>query len=473
MLSALFTGLVKKIKTSAANKNITTEEQQLIANAKTYFENNVHGTNVGKQLSDVTDTLPGQFNPVKSLLKNADWDDAYTIKLSIGKIVVVPIQFKDSLYLRVDNNDNATQLPINNLSKLIVYTDSAKQIHAEVVTGFPDTSFINNPSGTFTGIALVQDWQGNFLRGYSYENGQIRTLTQKGTFKPQTISTDAVIAPNSEEQEILCTEKSYDVYVDGIYAYSHYENICVDIGSGGANDGGGGVGSTGYGSVAGGGSGSGAGNANSVGIFNVTRDIVTDTCLRNVVEHIMTSGAKNIITNTLNNIFAVSTKLNLTFQDSANLAPGADGNANARTRAIFSNGGINVTITLNQNYLVGASNEYIASTIVHEIIHAYLAVYPTLLGNINEHLEMGENYVNQMSAAIIDFYPNLSKTVAYSLVLDGLATFYINGSFTPPGYWDQLVANYGFNNLPNNVNNWDYEASSYKKDGDGGTRCSN
>lgn len=188
----------------------------------------------------------------------------------------------------------------------------------------------------------------------------------------------------------------------------------------------------------------------------------------------MTSSAKNIITNTLNDVFGISNQLDLTFKDAATIPPDAGGDIYAQTTPSPPNpstGVINVTITLNRALLLGASDEFIAQVLVHEIIHAYLDVIPNLLNTqISQHLDMGLNYVTQMSAALTSFYPNLSETAANSLTLYGLAAFFENTNETPPGYWNQLLAQYGFNTDPSSTNNYAYLAQLYLT-GTYGTHC--
>ena len=67
----------KKDQNAAANKNSPTEEQQLIANAKTYFEDSVD-ISIDSNLSSP--------NPRKNA-KAAQWDSASIVQLSIGKTV--------------------------------------------------------------------------------------------------------------------------------------------------------------------------------------------------------------------------------------------------------------------------------------------------------------------------------------------------------------------------------------------------
>jgi hypothetical protein len=197
----------KKNQDAIVPQNLSGAQQELITNARKYFENNVgNSTNTeSKTLDGLSGNNQGYINPVKSLIKNAVWSKASILKISIGNIVVVPIQFNDSLYARPSYTDSSTRLSINNLSKLIIYTDSSKQFHAEVVSSFPDKDYINNPKQNFSGVAFVQDWQGNFLKGYQYVKGQTLQLSLNDSSNAIKISANA--APNelAPPSDMPCT----------------------------------------------------------------------------------------------------------------------------------------------------------------------------------------------------------------------------------------------------------------------------
>jgi hypothetical protein len=77
----------KKDQNESASRNFSASQQQLIASAKTYFENNVQSKgNNGKALNDVINSDSGQLDPIQSLIKNAVWSKAQTIQLSIIKL---------------------------------------------------------------------------------------------------------------------------------------------------------------------------------------------------------------------------------------------------------------------------------------------------------------------------------------------------------------------------------------------------
>jgi hypothetical protein len=421
----------KKDQNSSANKNLSSAQQQLIANAKTYFENNVQSKgNNGRALSDVINSNSGQLDPIQSLIKNAVWSKAQTIQLSIGEIVVVPIQFNDSLYTRPNSTDSNTRLPLSNLSKLIVYTDSSDQTHAEVVTAFPDSNFVNNSNKQFSGIAYIQDWQGNFLRAYHYIKGKIKKLKLNNGSKNKNISTNALMAPDPDDG---CTQNDYyncELTEDGpsncTYLGTTYTGCDDDTPAGGGGGGGGGSSSsvggapsgTDYGTVAG-----GSRPKPTTPVFSSIDTIgnnLTNSCFSNVLNSLEATGLKNEITQILHTTFGVNDNINLVFKE----VPSLSDNADAKTIPL--DGGISpygsyydISISLNDQQLAKASKEFIAETIFHEIIHGYLEANGSLQNELSQHITMIKSYVDCEVSALKEIFPNLTTHDAQCLVIGG------------------------------------------------------
>jgi hypothetical protein len=68
-------------------------------------------------------------------------------------------------------------------------------------------------------------------------------------------------------------------------------------------------------------------------------------------------------------------------------------------------------VTLNTNVMENASKEYVAVTIMHEIIHAYMSAYwGTVRNNDTQHPLMVECYfINLMANSLESLFPNLSQ----------------------------------------------------------------
>jgi hypothetical protein len=249
-ISRLFTALIsfaiffcscKKDQSSLHNVNTETDNDQLISNAKDYFKNKVQNISTNeKPLEQAGADAKSLLNPIKSLIKKADWDNAYTQIMPTGNIVVVPILFQDHLYRRPFKTSTFINVPLENLCKLIVYIDSKAQFHSEVVSSFPDTTYLQNPMNSFTGVAFIQDWQGNFLRGYSYKpNSDPQQLTLSDSLpgnrelksNPSTLD----VAPTTTcyyEDFYTCAGSVSDPYQ--YCSFSYTENLgCVTTGGSG------------------------------------------------------------------------------------------------------------------------------------------------------------------------------------------------------------------------------------------------
>ncbi len=172
LLFAIYTGC-KKSETK--NTKLSAKEITLINKAKEYFNDNVkmHQGEVTTNDAD-PDT---SFNPYKDANKMADFDNASVMQVDSTNIVVVPIIYSNSIQAKIQNIDTGISINISNLSKLILYTDSLQNYHAELVSTTPDQDYINNVNGNFSGTVIIQNWNGDFLRGYKYKDGNIYNVS--------------------------------------------------------------------------------------------------------------------------------------------------------------------------------------------------------------------------------------------------------------------------------------------------------
>ena len=95
-------------------------------------------------------------------------------------------------------------------------------------------------------------------------------------------------------------------------------------------------------------------------------DNMTDPCFSNTLNRLSENNWKGTANDILNQ-FNISPNYNLVFQNS-----GALGGANIDGDHIMLNS-VNFEITLNDNALTGASQNYIVAVILHETIHAQLS----------------------------------------------------------------------------------------------------
>jgi hypothetical protein len=456
----------KKDQTAAANKNLPTEEQQLIANAKTYFENNVQYTNSGKSLAELTNEEKQNLNIVKSLTKNVVWDKAYTQKLSIGEVVVAPITFADNLFIQPAGTDNATRLSINKLMKLIVYTDSAKQMHAEVITAQPNENFINNSTKEFSGIAVVQDWSGNLLSKYQYQKGNAINITS-----PQT-SANRIAVPDMLMAEPIHTCTPTYGYTDGIGGPNMIYIGCEGTGggnSGNSNSGGSPNGSD-YGNVAGGG---GSGNS-SRPIANVTVDNVvtnlTNPCLVSVYNKITQPGVTTFINQLFNKAFISYGKdLNVEFDEDNTLTyPNGQPQLSQSVERFSTNTWV---IKINPTFVNTSSQEFIGAGMIHEMVHSFIALYQEYnpangsFTDPSTHTVMLNSWINNMKQLLINSF-GINAADATAICLEDISDVLVDDNLTPlPAINTFLQTNY------NTTVEAAHAIASQYEEGTKGTKC--
>lgn len=146
------------------------------------------------------------------------------------------------------------------------------------------------------------------------------------------------------------------------------------------------------------------------------------------------------ITNILKNTFGTSDKINFKIVDG-----NIDGGYSAKTEVVIdkvNSEGIHVfdvKVTLNKSTLPSASQEFIATTIVHEIMHAYFDSQKTYYTQqFQQHRDMAENYIDDLKNAVQAIYSSLDDKAAYALILNGFGDIFKNDLT----YWDNLVSKY-------------------------------
>lgn len=143
---------------------------------------------------------------------------------------------------------------------------------------------------------------------------------------------------------------------------------------------------------------------------------IENPCIREMVVRAVMENLDNKVTNIINQVFANSDILDLSFHEDATFANTTLGEADVFRQ---NNGRLSVDIYLNINVLLGASQEMILATIIHEVLHGYLA-YTRDPKLFNDHEEMAESYVNFMKSSLLSLMPNLPPTDAEALAWGGL-----------------------------------------------------
>ena len=116
------------------------------------------------------------------------------------------------MYTSPIGNDKI-RLPIDYLTKLLVYKDKNNKIHNEVLTYIPHIDYILGKSNTFQGVLIVEDINGNILKRLLYENSKIYNLEIHSTQNPTTKTIDTnTIKPFLINTVVTTTCNSIDWY---------------------------------------------------------------------------------------------------------------------------------------------------------------------------------------------------------------------------------------------------------------------
>lgn len=200
---------------------------EFIEIAKHYFENEVVGTIPNNSSTSAMESAMQTGHPVyKNIERNPVWENAVFMKLSVGAAVVVPVEYKTP-WLIHSNFSGGAGYSINSLTRLLIYKDSLHNFHAEMLTHFPDSNYIDNSAKQFTGIVLVEDWAGKPVNRYKFErNGSIKKY--RPTVGTSTPSLNASRALNGNLQSVeICYEVSGYNYAPDDPGSGHYWTLSL------------------------------------------------------------------------------------------------------------------------------------------------------------------------------------------------------------------------------------------------------
>jgi hypothetical protein len=171
LLAAFATGMPGCQKTANPSRT-DLADPILVQEAKTYFEHNW-------QNAPPTATNSNRRN---SGARTPDWSKARIARLPNTDAVVVPVHYSKPFYLGT-NFSGIRQYPIDDLTNLIIYKDSTRAFHAEMLTAIPDSNFKGGQNKPFTGMLLVDQWNGQPLTRYKYDGHPPRVWNPGATGK--------------------------------------------------------------------------------------------------------------------------------------------------------------------------------------------------------------------------------------------------------------------------------------------------
>jgi hypothetical protein len=323
-----------------------------------------------------------------------------------------------------------------------------------------DRNKYNKRDVDYSGLVLYFTPKGKYIGGWRYKDGHIvlpGNRDNSSGVKVQSVGTSRVKTMSED-----CYDYNLVAYTNGRVDYEIYMfTICS---SGGPNSPGNGPGDIGGdGGGGGGGSGPGDGGPSSatppppcnsavhpgpVPIINssgklIVNDVppdggdgfpppqgpcyietltditnnVTDPCLKSMVNSTINADITSQINTLIQKVFGGTEKINLKFVDNVPLNSGVEGHTEMNG-GFDANGNLNIVIQLNKNELPHYSQQYIATVIMHESLHAYLeskGVDPK-----NQHENIIIDYVTKMAASLQQMFPGLEDADAKNLSLGGL-----------------------------------------------------
>ncbi len=162
-------------------------------------------------------------------------------------------------------------------------------------------------------------------------------------------------------------------------------------------------------------------------------------CVSRIIDSLTNYSNMNALAQVaLHTVFGVNEKMHLTFKTNSGWTQSDDDAGTKPDSSFVSESGFYATIQLNPWVLKNSTEEYIASTIIHEAIHAYIDFkyyqyitnqidsieFKTLFpiywppnisggiyippGNLSQHKIMASNLVATMTNSLISTYPNAS-----------------------------------------------------------------
>ncbi len=336
--------------------------------------------------------------------------------------IIPPFIDWDNAFINYDSNDvKSITVPIsinykNGEHMELVATKSRNKINGYFIKVTPDSACFANQIDlynytNFSGSVSIYNLIGVRLKIQNFKTG----IVIKSDITKNSLDTKTTyeIAPPCEEctlNTVIVTGSRIINYYTGYnytLSYIHIgynQNLELDEFGGG-----GGV-------IAGGGA--------PDGIVDDINTNITDPCISSVLSAILSKDKQIEMMSYVNKQFGLNEKCNLNIKDVQNLT-NTRGEPVAGLAKVIRHKDV-LTIEISINYGRGSSKEFIAATILHEMIHGYI-VSQNIQQNGKEDVLADSKYIGWMSTALISLFPNLSPTDANALALGGLQyTSYFN-----------------------------------------------
>jgi len=112
----------------------------------------------------------GEGNPRLSTSKELLWDKATVVSNAAGQCVVVPVKYLKPLFVSPDFAGGALY-SLDAINKIVFFKDQNNRYQCQSMTLFPDSTFFNQNSGSFSGVIFVETYAGSPINKFKYGAG--------------------------------------------------------------------------------------------------------------------------------------------------------------------------------------------------------------------------------------------------------------------------------------------------------------
>jgi hypothetical protein len=346
-----------------------------------------------------------------------------------NKSIVIPLN--PSLVTNVKSENSLFKYLVLSITKQGEIVASEIIEISEPVNGKLSNSIIpilyKNNVSEFSGRVFFSTVSMKFYAEKTFKDGK----ESESKFVRKKIKNNAQIKTNSSEKIknnlSNCIDWYWETYIDGVlvdevYAFTTCSpnDACQAYAIVQEN--------TTIKSMCGGGSSSSSAVASE---FREIEDILIFPCFKNTWNLVKSSNLNSNLTKIIFDVFGGSAKFNITIVEKGNVynSNGDEVIANTTRPAPNGQGGFDFTISLSTSQMENSSKEFIAATIYHELLHAYLRTEQGLTSQSLQHNVMAEKYVSSLASTLQILFPSLSSNHASNLAWGGLTAFFPYQSF--------------------------------------------
>ena len=406
--------------------------------------------------------------------KLPEWNHPNVSKLGSTEFVEYPLKKAHSAYPITATDFSGKSLNVQetvrtaeaSTSKIVFFKQPSGKIIVREFDYIPDWNYLNakkfdigntsilGQQADFTGRVIVKNWKGDIINMAYYENGIAKMRGRKAGKSANLNPGTPIDNENCHEAEFCIWQQDCDlsIYGDGMVTYecTNWYNTGECWMEYWCDEGGDPC------EVAG------------IGCHDEGRDSgdeppsppeivnnVDDPCIRNSVISVVNGGCKNQITNFINTTFANSDQFHLQFNDAVLAGSSANVDAHTSCGPMADLTQMLTIITFNNSQLGNSSQEYLAATVLHEAVHAWIDhKFPDPIENAAQHQLMAStSRFALMREALMEMFPNLPLQDASDLT------------------WGGLFETVLFNSLSNAEKSRIIEKNHAFKNGNSGTPC--